>query len=152
MHPFFFLITISTRIQTQVSRTIKKNIANRQNIKIVIATIPSPRVKCNRQANQMYEIKAFFCFIWFGFLFGSHISLIANGPQRARLPTPPRDDNKLQLCHPACAHQGSSRLSPVLLTLTLSRSKFSPLTTRRPIMAEFCLIFSCSTEATKYSV
>ena len=44
-------------------------------------------------------------------------------------------------CHPACGHQGSSHLSPMLASDFLSRCKFSPLTSRQPIIVfEFYLL------------
>ena len=40
-----------------------------------------------------------------------------------------------QRCHPACGHEGSSHLSPVLASsIFLSRRKFSVLTTRQPLV------------------
>ena len=59
--------------------------------------------------------------------------------QRARLPFPPL----LQRCHPACGHQGSSHLSPVLAYNILSRCKLSPLTPRQPMIELYTLTFSC---------
>ena len=59
--------------------------------------------------------------------------LTVDGPQRATLPLAP------QRFHPACGHEGSFHLSPVLAYELLSRCKFSSLTSRQPMVKFYFL-------------
>ena len=66
--------------------------------------------------------------------------LTYDGPQRARLSLLP--PATLPSYNPACGHEGSSHLSPVLAHEILSRCKFSTLTTRQPMVVFYLLTYS----------
>ena len=97
----------------------------RQEVQVVYVTIKlkglSQRFEESDEGDRQMGFGVVHCCYFFFFL--SFISLIADGPHHY---------------HPACAHKGSSHLSPVHF---LSRCKFITLTTRQPMVEFYLLTF-----------